>query len=197
MSSQEPLTALYLSLFEGLFLKQYSCSWLDFSVSCFSIVLHLKELTQENARRLMRKRYLKAGKGCGPLCGSGLSVGTASWISHLEIEFQRPRAWESNQWLITPALLSPCPWGEAFEGCGFSSERAEQVPWEGSIAQTHSPAPFSLVLHTSMEGFSSESPCTSRSMGPAAPAASPGHCREPGSWGPWPALAAHLSLGCS
>lgn len=93
------------------------------------------------ARRLMRKRYLKAGKGCGPLCGAGLSVGTASWISHLEIEFQRPRAWESNQWLITPTLLSPCPWGEAFEGCGLGSAVSGLSKCHGRAALLRHTAP--------------------------------------------------------
>lgn len=92
-------------------------------------------------------------------------VSSASWIR--EQSFRAP----GPERVTGGSSPSPCcgPFGGvgaagAFVGCGFSSERAEQVPWEGSIAQTHSPAPFSLVLHTSMEGLLLGEPL--RSPGP-------------------------------
>lgn len=80
----------------------------------------------------------------------------------------------------------------AFEGCGFSSEQAEPVPWEGSIAQTQ-PGSFQ--------------PCPAHIHGRASPLralCSPWTCCLPSAQdtagepdqllSPWPALAAHLSL---
>lgn len=128
------------------------------------------------------------GRAVAPSKGLDRAWGSASWISHLGICIRGTEPERVTDRLSPTPLLLPFWWGlgpvEAFEtkGCQRSSEWAERRAIGGQHCSDTKP--FSLVLHTCMEGIlllrgPLHGPCL---MGPTAPAISLGRCGgEPGS----------------
>lgn len=144
---------VYLSLFEGLFLKEYLCSQLYFSAFCFSVALPLKELTWEWATKpgdWWENGPWRLGRAVIHYRGwaeYALAAGSVSW----EHNFRGP--WQSNLWLITPApLLVGSGLLEHLRGVGSAASRLSQCHGRAALLR-HSLAPSSPVLLTSMEGL--------------------------------------------